>query len=53
MEGSINPHGGRLVNRILEGKEREEALERAKESKKHFSFFTNFIRLRTHFSWCF
>jgi len=33
MEGSINPHGGRLVNRILEGKEREEALERAKSLK--------------------
>lgn len=33
MEDSINPHGGRLVNRILEGKEREEALERAKSLK--------------------
>ncbi len=30
MEGLIAPHGGRLVNRVLEGKERQEAEARAK-----------------------
>ena len=34
MEGLIKPHGGVLVNRILEGKEREDAAERAAALKK-------------------
>ncbi|HBG45560.1 MAG TPA: sulfate adenylyltransferase [Deltaproteobacteria bacterium] len=34
MEGLIRPHGGVLVNRALEGKEREETAKRAKELKK-------------------
>ncbi len=33
MEGSILPHGGKLVNRIIEGKERAEVLKRAKSLK--------------------
>ncbi|OGP29704.1 MAG: sulfate adenylyltransferase [Deltaproteobacteria bacterium GWC2_42_11] len=34
MPGLIEPHGGKLVNMILEGKEREDALERSKKLKK-------------------
>jgi len=34
VEGLIRPHGGVLVNRALEGKEREETAKRAKELKK-------------------
>jgi sulfate adenylyltransferase len=33
MEGSILPHGGKLVNRTIEGKERAETLKRAKDLK--------------------
>lgn len=34
MEGLIKPHGGTLVSRILEGKEREDAAQRASGLKK-------------------
>ncbi|MBI3398453.1 MAG: sulfate adenylyltransferase [Deltaproteobacteria bacterium] len=34
MIGLIEPHGGKLVNRILEGKERESLAEKAKKLKK-------------------
>ncbi|MDH4227742.1 MAG: sulfate adenylyltransferase [Deltaproteobacteria bacterium] len=34
MIQQIEPHGGKLINRILEGKEREEASKRSKELKK-------------------
>ncbi|MEK6532045.1 MAG: sulfate adenylyltransferase, partial [Deltaproteobacteria bacterium] len=34
MEGLIAPHGGRLINRVLEGKERQEAEARAKGTAK-------------------
>ena len=34
MEGLISPHGGRLINRMLEGKEREEAEKRAQGLEK-------------------
>ena len=34
MEGLIRPHGGSLVNRLLEGKERDEAAKRAEGLKK-------------------
>ncbi|MBI5892225.1 MAG: sulfate adenylyltransferase [Deltaproteobacteria bacterium] len=34
MLGLIEPHGGKLVNRILEGKEREALLEKTKKLKK-------------------
>jgi len=33
MENTILPHGGKLVNRILGGEEREEAVKRAKKLK--------------------
>lgn len=32
--GEIAPHGGRLVNRLLAGADRERALERARQAKK-------------------
>jgi ATP sulfurylase len=31
---TIEPHGGKLVNRILEGEEREEALKRVRGLKR-------------------
>ncbi|MBI3753693.1 MAG: sulfate adenylyltransferase [Deltaproteobacteria bacterium] len=34
MVGLIEPHGGKLVNRILEGKEREDLAEKAQKLKK-------------------
>ncbi len=34
MEGLIAPHGGKLINRNLEGKEREEAEKRSRDLKK-------------------
>ncbi|MEE9613419.1 MAG: sulfate adenylyltransferase, partial [Thermodesulfobacteriota bacterium] len=34
MTGTIEPHGGTLVNRILEGKERDEAKKKAEDLKK-------------------
>ncbi|MBI5682637.1 MAG: sulfate adenylyltransferase [Deltaproteobacteria bacterium] len=34
MLGLIEPHGGKLVNRILEGKEREDAAEKSLKLKK-------------------
>lgn len=34
MEGLIAPHGGRLVNRVLEGKSRQEYEKKSKELKK-------------------
>ncbi|MBI5887085.1 MAG: sulfate adenylyltransferase [Deltaproteobacteria bacterium] len=34
MEGLIRPHGGTLINRIIEGKEREELAKKAKGLKK-------------------
>lgn len=34
MSGLIEPHGGKLINRILEGKEREEASKKAEGLKK-------------------
>ena len=33
MLNSIEPHGGKLINRVLEGEERNEALEKAKSLK--------------------
>ena len=34
MEGLIKPHGGTLINRVIEGKEREELAKKAKDLKK-------------------
>jgi sulfate adenylyltransferase len=34
MEGTISPHGGKLVNRILKGEEREEWIKKSKSLKK-------------------
>ncbi|MBI1911310.1 MAG: sulfate adenylyltransferase [Deltaproteobacteria bacterium] len=34
MEGLIQPHGGRLINRVVEGVEREELERKAKDLKK-------------------
>ncbi len=34
MTETIAPHGGTLINRILEGREREDAAKRAKDLKK-------------------
>lgn len=34
MENTILPHGGKLVNRVIEGQEREELAKRSKDLKK-------------------
>jgi sulfate adenylyltransferase len=34
MENTILPHGGKLVNRVIEGQEREELAQRSKDLKK-------------------
>ncbi len=34
MENTILPHGGKLVNRIIEGQEREELVKRSKDLKR-------------------
>ncbi|MER3445516.1 MAG: sulfate adenylyltransferase [Candidatus Dadabacteria bacterium] len=34
MENTILPHGGRLINRVVVGREREELIRRSKEIKK-------------------
>lgn len=34
MSGLIRPHGGRLINRVLRGEEREEAIRRASRLKR-------------------
>ncbi len=34
MAGLIEPHGGKLINRVVEGKERDELSKKAKEFKK-------------------
>jgi sulfate adenylyltransferase len=36
MEGTISPHGGKLVNRILKAEEREEWIKKSKSLKKIF-----------------
>jgi sulfate adenylyltransferase len=36
MENTILPHGGRLINRVVEGQEREELIRRSKEIKRIF-----------------
>jgi hypothetical protein len=48
MGNTILPHGGKLVNRVLEGAEREEWIKKVKRLKEHLRLSADRFRHRTH-----